>query len=166
MAANDDVEVRDRAAEKRLKAVAKVAGVAAERLSILSESEARLPNVGADVTMYKVVDRESGESWRVALDARGRPQDVDELLARERTSARDRFGAMHEALHELAELRGSEDDSVPVMLRYATDEEAIDLDKRELDGTQLPARRFAALVVLPFGHPRADEMGDDLAVAR
>lgn len=145
MAVNDDVEVRDRAAEKRLKAVAKVAGVAAERLTILSESEARLPNVGAEVTMYKVVDRESDASWRIALDARGRAQDVDELLAKEQTSARDRFGAMQEALHELAELRGAEDDSVPVMLRYATDEEPIDLDKRELDGTQLAARRFAAL---------------------
>ena len=145
MPVNDDVEVRDRTAEKRLKAVAKVTGVAGERLTILSESEARLPNVGAEVTMYKVVDRESGDSWRVALDARGRPQDVDELLAKEQSSARDRFGAMQEALHELAELRGSEDDSVPVMLRYATDEEPIDLDKRELDGPQLAARRFAAL---------------------
>ena len=92
MAVNDDVEVRDRAAEKRLKAVAKVAGVAAERLTILSESEARLPNVGAEVTMYKVVDtRERCQLAHRARRATDERRTSTTCSIREQTSARDRY---------------------------------------------------------------------------
>jgi subtilisin len=145
MTVNDDVEARDRASEKRLRAVGKAAAIAPERLTILSESQASLPDLGAEVMTYKVVDRESGDSRRIALDARGRPQDVDELLAKEQAAARERRGVMQEALYELAEARGAEDETVPVMLRYGVDEDPIDLDKRELDDTELDERRVAAL---------------------
>lgn len=145
MSVYEDAEARDGALARRLKALGKAAGVDPERLTILSESQATLTNLGTEVTTYKVVDRESGESRRLALDARDRPQGIDDLLERERAAARDRYGTLHEALSEQVEARGGDDEPVPVLLRYAVDEEPLDLDKRELDDRELTDRRLARL---------------------
>jgi serine protease AprX len=140
-----DAEARDRQLERRLKALGRAAGTDAEQLTILSESQARLRNLGTEATTYKVVDTESGESWRLALDARGRPADIDELLDKERAASRDRYGALQDALHQLVEEGRAEDETIPVMLRYAIDEDPVDLDKRELGDAELDEKRFAEL---------------------
>jgi hypothetical protein len=140
-----DLEARDRELAERSKAIGEAAGIETERLTILSEAQATLPTLETRVTTYKVVDAETGESRRVALGARGRPTDVDKLLERERAAARERFGNLHQTLFQLLEERGGEDETVPVMLRYAVDEDPLDLDKRELDGVELNDERFAEL---------------------
>jgi subtilase family protein len=145
MSVYEDAEAHDREHERRVKALGRAAGVDPERLTILSESRATLTNLETEVTTYKVLDREDGESRRVALDARGRPQEVDDLLKREQAAAHDRYGSLHEALHELVEARGGEVEPVPVLLRYAVDEDPVDLDKRELDDRELTDRRLARL---------------------
>ena len=145
MTAYDDAEARDAQVEKRLQALGKASGIDPARLTILSESEARMPNLGTEVATYKVLDTESGESRRIALDKRGRAIDVDELLERERGAARDRHGTLQEALYEMVEARGDDDESLPVMLRYAVEEDPIDFDKRELDDVVLDDERFAEL---------------------
>jgi serine protease AprX len=86
-----------------------------------------------------VLDSESGESLRIALDAEGRAQDADELLEQERARARERYGNLQPALHDRLE-QGEPEDSVPVMLRYAVREDPIDRDKRELDAASLNER--------------------------
>jgi hypothetical protein len=142
---SDDAEAHDREFENRREALGNATRRYPDRLTILSESQMRLPTVEAEVTAYKVVDTESGESWRVALDAGGSPLDIDDLLEREGAAARDRYGTLQEALHELLEQGGREDESVPVMLRYAVDEDPMDFDKLELDDGELDDKRFAEL---------------------
>ena len=142
---SNDAEARDREFENRRQALGNATGRNPERLTILSESQMRLPTEGAEVTAYKVVDTDSGESWRLALDADGNPLDIDDLLERERAAARDRYGTLQEALHELLEQGGRENESVPVMLRYAVDEDPTDFDKLALDDGELDDKRFAEL---------------------
>jgi hypothetical protein len=143
MSPPNDLEARDRELAERSKAIGKAAGIEPERLTILSEAQATLPTLGTRVTTYKAVDTRTGESRRIALGARGGPTDVDKLMERDRSAARERFGSLHEALFELTEGRGGEDEAVPVLIRYAVDEDPIDLDKRELDGVGLDDERFA-----------------------
>jgi subtilisin len=145
MSVYEDAEARDREVERLAKALGRATGYDPERLTILSEAPATLANLGTEVTAYKVFDEESGGSRRIALDKRGRAQDVDDLLQREQAAARDRYGSMHESLHELVEARSGEDDTVPVLLKYAVDEDPIDADKRELDDRELTDRRLARL---------------------
>jgi hypothetical protein len=145
MSQYEDAEARDRGLAERLKALGKAAGIDPERLTILSESQAMLPNLGTKATTYKVVDSETGDSRRIALDARGRPTDVDKLLDKERSAARERSGNLQDALHELVEERGGEDETVPAMLRYAVEEDPLELDKRELDNVELNDKRMAEL---------------------
>ena len=139
MAADDDAEVRDAQTEKRLQALGKASAIDPERLTILSESQARLPNLGTEVTTYKVLDTESGESRRVALDG-GDAQSTSMSCWRRASRGTRALRNLQEALHELVEARGDEDESLPVMLRYAVDEEPIDFDKRELDDVVLDDR--------------------------
>lgn len=142
---SNDAETRDREFENRRQALGNATDRNPGRLTILSESQMRLPTAGAEVTAYKVVDTDSGESWRLALDADGSPLDIDDLLERERAAARDRYGTLQEALHELLEQGGREDESVPVMLRYVVDEDPTDFDKLALDDGELDDKRFAEL---------------------
>jgi subtilisin len=145
MSVYEDADARDTELAGRLKALGKAAGVDPERLTILSESQATLTNLGTELTTYKVVAGESGESRRLALDAKNRPQDIDAMLERERAAARDRYGTLHESLSEQVEARGGEDEPVPVLVRYAVDEDPLDLDKRELDDRELTDRRLARM---------------------
>lgn len=133
----EDAEAQDRDAERRWKAVAEAAGIPSERLMILSEARVGLAASGVEAVMFKVLDGESGESIRVAIDDEGRRLDADELLDRERAAARDRYGALQHALHELLSEAEDDEREVPVLIMYAVDEEPIDVDKRELDAERL-----------------------------
>lgn len=128
----EDAEAQDRNLAERLRAVADAAGVDPERMTILGESRVTFPASGVEATTYKVLEAESGDSSRIAIDADGGRLDVDELLERERAAVRERYGNMQRALHELITDR-DDDAEVPVLLLYAVDDEPIDLDKRELD---------------------------------
>jgi hypothetical protein len=140
-----DAEAHERDLQRRLKTVGEATGLDPTRLMILSESTAMFPTLGVQATTYKVVDSETGESRRVALDPKGRPADVDDLLQRERSAAWDRTGTLHGGLHDLVEARGDDADPIPVMIRYAVDEEPVDLDKRELDASRLDDKAIAEL---------------------
>ena len=136
-----DAEALDREVEARFKAVSDAAGVAPERLTILDESRVTLPASGVEATTYKVLDAESGESHRIAIDADGRRLDVDDLYERERTAVRERYGSMQRALHDLLADR-DDDEEVPVLLLYAVDDEPIDHDKRELEAADMDEKRW------------------------
>jgi len=127
-----DVLAYERELEERYKALSAASGIDPARLTILDESRMTLPHVGTEVRTYKVADVERGDARRVGLDDEGRAVDIDELLQREGDAARERYGNLQEALYELIGER-SDDDMIPVMIRYAVDEDPIDLDKREAD---------------------------------
>jgi hypothetical protein len=134
----DDAEEHDEESGRRWKAVAEAAEIARERLTILGESRVMLAASGVEATMVKVLDAESGDSRRIAIDADGKSHDVDELMQREREAARERYGSLQWALHELISERETDDEAeIPVLILYAVDEEPIDLDKRELDAARL-----------------------------
>jgi hypothetical protein len=139
-----DAERHDQESERRWKSIHKAWGRKAGKLTILSEAQVTLPASGITATMFKVVDHESGDSRRLAIDPRGRALDVDELLERERAAVRERFGNLQPALFD--QLAGSDDDAeVPVLLFYAVDDDPTDLDKREFDTAELDDERMEAL---------------------
>lgn len=133
-----DAERNDQDSEERWKALTGAWGRSSEHLTVLSESHVTLPASGIEATMYKVLDVETGDSRRLAIDPAGRVLDVDDLLERERAAIRDRSGNLQPALYDLiADRADDEDAEVPVLIFYAVDDEPIDLDKRELDTADL-----------------------------
>ena len=140
-----DAEQLDHETERRWKSIHKAWGRKAGQLTVLSEAQVTLPASGITATMFKVVDDESGESRRLAIDPKGRALDVDDLLERERAAVRERFGNLQPALFDL--IAGSDDDDaeLPVLIFYAVDDEPTDLDKREFDTAELDDERIDAL---------------------
>lgn len=146
MPEHHDAEVFDHETQERLRAVGSAARIALERLLILSEGEVTLPNLGTRVTLYKVADRESGDSQRIALDSSGKRLDLDKLERDEQAAARERYGNQQEALHRLLEEHGAEgDERIPVLVRYAVDEDAVDLDKTQIDAGRLSDKQLAEI---------------------
>ncbi|HVL99247.1 MAG TPA: S8 family serine peptidase [Egibacteraceae bacterium] len=140
---HEDAEAFDQQTQEQVRAVARASKIALKRLLILGEAEVRLPNLGSHVRLYKVADRESGTSQQVALDPSGKRVDLTKLERQEQAAARERYGNLQEALHNLLEERGGEEDQrVPVLVRYAVDEHPVDLDKTEIDASKLTARRL------------------------
>ena len=66
----------------RLAAAADAIGVAVEQLHVLSESSAYVVSSDAQAWFYKLYSPDTGESWRVALDADGRSLDLGRARAR------------------------------------------------------------------------------------
>src|SRR5687767_8153012 len=132
-----DPEAYERDLEERLRVLGDAAGIDPGRLTILGEAQVTLSHLGIQVSTYKVMDAERGDARRIGLDAQGRPVDVDDLLQRERSAAWERYGNLQEALYELLTADRGDDDVLPVMLRYAVDDEPIDFDKRELETATL-----------------------------
>ena len=131
--------------QHRFSAVADALGIESGRLTILAEARATFSNLGTEVWAYKVMDTQRGDGYRIALDDEGRAVDIDDLLEREQSAARERFGTVHEALYERVTQGDDDGDTVPVMLRYAIDQEPVDFDKRELDVAVLDDEAFAAM---------------------
>ena len=140
-----DAEAYETNLSGRINSVGEAAGIETSRLMILSESTATFPTLGIQATTYKVVDGETGESKRVALDKDGRSLDVDGLLLRERSAARSRFGNLQGGLFDMIDARGEDSAPIPVLIKYAVDEDTVDFDKREVDASRLVEETYAEL---------------------
>lgn len=136
--AREPEEREERRLVRGLDELVEASGIRAERLQVLGEDRVLLPHLGTTVSTYKVLDRESGRSLRLALDERRRSVDPDELLRKEQVLARDHYGNLQPALHETMRQRleaGDDDATVPVLIKYAVEEEEEPFDKRRLEET-------------------------------
>lgn len=152
MTENDDTLARepeelDPAAERRWQMIADAAGLAAERMVVLTDSTGTLPLTGVTTRFFKVADPRTGDSARVALDTQDRPVDLDQLLAAEDAAVQERYGAIQPALHELLERADNGDSGrvLPVVVAYAVDEETEGRDKLDLGDTGLDDAVFAEM---------------------
>jgi hypothetical protein len=133
-----DAEALDRQAQDRLQLVSRATGIDLERLLVLNQSESTLPVLGERWHLYKVADAAGEQTAGIAVDEQGQSSDVAELARREQEAARSRYGNLQPALHQLLTERGDDpEDSIPVLLRYAVTEDAVDLDKTEIDAATL-----------------------------
>jgi Subtilase family len=133
-----DAEAIDRQAQERLQLVSRAAGIELERLVVLNESETTFPVLAERVRLYKVADAAGERSVGIAMDEQGQTVDAEDVVRREQEAARSRYGNLQPALHQVLIERGDDrDDSIPVLLRYAVAEEAVDLDKTEVDAATL-----------------------------
>lgn len=133
-----DAEALDRQAQERLQLVSRASGIDLERLVVLNESDTTLPVLGERVHLYKVADAAGERSAGIAVDEQGQSSDVADVDRREQEAARSRYGNLQPALHQVLTDRGGDSDArIPVLLRYAVAEEAVDLDKIEIDAATL-----------------------------
>lgn len=137
-------EALDEGAEQRLGALAEAMGSDPRRLQVLAERALRLEHSGIEARFYKLFDTGTGGSARLVIDASGRASDAGDLLAEESAARRQRYGVMQPALHELLD-RMDDDRRVPVLLRYAVDEDPVAVDKRELEGRELTDEEMARM---------------------
>jgi serine protease AprX len=137
-------EEREVSAVRRLAAAADAVGVAVEQLHVLSESSAYVVSSDAQAWFYKLYSPDTGESWRVALDADGQSLDLGQLGRAELIAERERLGALQPALHRL--LDGLEGDRrIPVLIRYAVEEPPESIDKLELDAREIDEKELEQL---------------------
>jgi hypothetical protein len=138
-------EEQDVSAGDQLAAVGESLGVDVHDLTVLSEDRAHFASLSGPAWTFKLFNPETQESWRVVLDANGKPVDVAELMTAELRVRRDQMGALQPALHRLLEGRdgtpgsGSDggDGRISVLIRYEIDEPPEPLDKLELDLREL-----------------------------
>jgi serine protease AprX len=136
----------DRRYEQELQALAKASRIDIDQLQILDERTITLPELDLRVRAYKVRTARSDEAQRLAVDDRGRRQDIEAILEKQRALVRERYGSLQHALFEqLEQLReaGDEDRSIQVCIKFAIDEPE-PLDKTRLeDGDPAKAAREA-----------------------
>lgn len=133
-----DAEALDQQTQERLGLVSRAAGIDPERLLVLNETETVLPVLGERLRLYKLADSRGETGASVALDERGEPVDVEEMVGREQAATRDRYGNLQPALHQVLTERSDDPDaSVPVLLRYAVAEDPVDFDKTQVDAATL-----------------------------
>lgn len=106
---------------------------AAERsqLVILDESKVVLPMSETELRLFKILQTDSGESRRLAVDQDANLVDYEEALARERGLHFEKFGVAQEELHRLVEL--GEQPALPVLIKYRVEEEFVDKGELEID---------------------------------
>jgi hypothetical protein len=119
----------DREFELALASLSAARGVEPENLLILSEIVVKLPNLGTEFALYKVLDTETGESGPVVLSGEGKPIDHEELLKKERALEYEKRGTMQPELYHLIGL--DEARTVPVLIQFAVPEEQVDKSKTE-----------------------------------
>jgi serine protease AprX len=125
-------EDRDRDAQQRLEAVARAINTGVENLQVLHEGVGRLAHLGTEARFYKVYDTATRNTAGVAIDETGRAVDADDLLGQDDAARRERYGVLQPALSDLLD-QLDPDRRVPVMLRYAIEEDPVPIDKREID---------------------------------
>jgi hypothetical protein len=125
-------EDRDRDAQHRLEVVARAINTGVENLQVLHEGVGRLAHLGTEARFYKVHDMATGNTAGVAIDETGRAVDADDLLGQDDAARRERYGVLQPALYDLLD-QLDPDRRVPVMLRYAIEEDPVPIDKREID---------------------------------
>jgi len=111
-------------AELALRSLSEAAATEPKNLLILNEAQTTLPNLGAKLKLYKVLNTETGKSQRIVLDAKNAVVDHDELMSKERALEYDKYGRMQVELHRLVEM--GEERTIPVVIKYAVPEEHID----------------------------------------
>lgn len=153
-----DAEALDRQAQERLQLVSRATGIDLEQLLVLNQSESTLPVLGERWHLYKVADAAGERSAGIAVDEQGESSDVAELVGREQEAARSRYGNLQPALYQvLTERGGASEDSIPVLLRYAVAEDAVDLDKTQIDVATLDEADMQRLLI------QAERITDDVS---
>lgn len=114
----------EKQAELALRSLSEAAATETKNILVLDEAQATLPNLGAKLKLYKVLNTKTGESQRIVLDAKNAVVDHDALLKKERALEYDRYGRMQAELHRLVET--GEKRTIPVMIEYAVPEKPID----------------------------------------
>lgn len=148
-------EVRDVAVERRLQSIADSVRTDPDRMLVLTESVHTLPHLERRIRFYKVFNPDDGQSSRVALDEADRVLDVEELLQQEAVAARERYGALQPALHDLLDQVEERDRMIPVVLRYRIPDEGDGIDKLELDGRDLSEKEMAQIARQVARHEEA-----------
>jgi len=126
--------------ELALSSLGRAKGIGTEKLLILNESQVTLPNLKTELKLYKVLNTETGDSRRVALDADNNVVDYEEHLEKERTLRYEKYGRMQVELHRLVEL--GEAPTIPVLIKYAVAEEQIDKSRMDIDQVLEGVARF------------------------
>ena len=93
--------------ELALRSLSKARGIETEKLLILDEAQVTLPNLKAKLKLYKVLNTETRDSQRVALDAENNVVDHDELLGKDHALEYEKHGRMQPELHRLGRLAAS-----------------------------------------------------------
>lgn len=85
--------------------------VKAQQLQLVNQAVADYPLTGKQLTVYKVLDQETGQIWRIGVSSRGEWIDnVDDQAASERAAYWQRYGKLTPALAaRLDEVSNSDD---------------------------------------------------------
>jgi hypothetical protein len=90
--------------------------VEAQQLQIVNQAVADYPLTGKQLTVYKVLDQQTGEIWRTGTSPRGEwIDDVDDHAASERAAYHQRYGKLTPALATRLE-EASNSDDLPVAI--------------------------------------------------
>ena len=128
----------DKEAEKLTEQLVIATGISAENMLILNQKKTSLSNLDDKLTLFKILNKRTGEGKKVVFDEQNNQVNYEQLKEENRKIRFDKMGVMNEALFK----KISDGGNIPVMLQLAVKKNFI--DKNQFEGKRIKLKEIAS----------------------